>query len=139
MPQASDELRARMQERFGDSIADGPPWEFLKSRGYTERGGLIKPPNPNHNITEDEGECVDFLCDEWDWAFVGSNVWASGAPERREEFLRRFKTKLLSLLGEHYDAKYVDEIAPTYWDDAGARADGPETCAEAEFSEWGEA
>lgn len=55
----------------------------------------------------------------------------------REVFLERFKAKLLSLLGEHYDAKYVDAIAPTYWDDEGMRADGPEECADSEASEWG--
>lgn len=56
----------------------------------------------------------------------------------RDEFLARFKSKLRDLLGEHYDFKYVDQIAPTYWDDLQQRAEGPEECAEAEFSEWGE-
>lgn len=55
-----------------------------------------------------------------------------------EEFIARFKARLRELLGEAWDAKYVDEIAPTYWDDEGQRADGPEDCAEAEASEWGE-
>ncbi len=55
----------------------------------------------------------------------------------KEDFLCRFKTRLRDLLGEHYDFKYADEIAPTYWDDLGQRADGPEECADAEFSEWG--
>lgn len=69
MPQTTDELRARMKARFGDEISDGPPWEFLVSRGYTERGGYIFLPNPIHRVTQDEGECIDFLCEEWDWAF----------------------------------------------------------------------
>lgn len=56
----------------------------------------------------------------------------------REEFLRRFKNKLAEFLEDSYDAKYVDEIAPTYWDDAELRAEGPEACAEAEAGEWGE-
>lgn len=59
-------------------------------------------------------------------------------PITREAFIERFKAKLLDLLGEHYDAKYVNQIAPTYWDDLLQRADGPEDCAEAEASEWGE-
>jgi hypothetical protein len=71
MPQASDELRARMKERFGDEISDGPPWAFLEARGYTAPRFLIRPPAPTHKVTEDEGECIDFLCDEWDWAFAG--------------------------------------------------------------------
>lgn len=55
----------------------------------------------------------------------------------REQFLTRFKTKLRDLLGEHYDAKYADTIAPVYWDEADMRADGPEECAGYEVSEWG--
>lgn len=56
----------------------------------------------------------------------------------REEFLARFKARLRDLLGDSYDFKYVENIAPTYWDDADQRAEGPEDCAEAEASEWGE-
>lgn len=55
----------------------------------------------------------------------------------REQFVERFKCRLRDILGEHYDPKYVDQIAPTYWDDEGQRADGPEECAESEASEWG--
>ena len=56
----------------------------------------------------------------------------------RDDFLSRFKARLRDLLGESYDFKYVDHIAPTYWDDPGQRAEGPEECAEAEASEWGQ-
>ena len=56
----------------------------------------------------------------------------------RDEFLQRFKSKLRDILGEHYDFGYVDQIAPTYWDDPLQRAEGPEDCAEAEASEWGD-
>jgi hypothetical protein len=56
----------------------------------------------------------------------------------RDEFLRRFKARLRDLLGEAYDFKYVDTIAPTYWDDVDQRSDGPEECAESEAHEWGE-
>ncbi len=57
----------------------------------------------------------------------------------RDEFLQRFKGELKKLLGESYDEKYVNEIAPTYYDDQFLK-DGldPETCAEAEASEWGQ-
>ena len=55
----------------------------------------------------------------------------------RDEFLSRFKSRLRDILGEHYDFGYVDQIAPTYWDDLQQRADGPEECAESEASEWG--
>ena len=56
----------------------------------------------------------------------------------REQFIDRFKIRLRDILGESYDFKYVDEIAPTYWNDPDQRAEGPEECAEAEASEWGE-
>lgn len=62
----------------------------------------------------------------------------TGPEIAREAFLDRFKTRLLELLDDAYDAKYVDEIAPTYWDDLAQRDDGPEECAEAEASEWGQ-
>ena len=60
-------------------------------------------------------------------------------PLARGEFISRFKTALKKELGESYDAKYVDQIAPTYYDEQ-FLVDGidPETCAEAEASEWGE-
>lgn len=67
MPQASDEQRALMTRWFGD-ISDSGPWAFLLARGYTERQGWIFKPTPAHTISEYEGECIDFLCDEWDWA-----------------------------------------------------------------------
>lgn len=69
MPQASDELRAKMRHRFGE-IDSHPPWAFLASRGYTQRQGFIAPPNPLHRSTEEENDCIDFLCEEWDWACV---------------------------------------------------------------------
>lgn len=68
MPQATDKLRNIMRLRF-DSNDSHPPWAFLASKGYTERMGFISLPSPLHKITEDEGDCIDFLCDEWDWAF----------------------------------------------------------------------
>lgn len=57
----------------------------------------------------------------------------------KDQFIIRFKAELRRLLPEGaYDAEYVDQIAPTYWDDPDYRADGPEECAESEASEWGE-
>ena len=49
-------------------------WSFLKSRGWTgERDGLLKAPlgKPHLQISEKEYSAVDYLCDEWDWAFYG--------------------------------------------------------------------
>lgn len=58
----------------------------------------------------------------------------------KDEFITRFKAELKRLLppgAYEGEDKYVDDIAPTYWDDPDQRADGPEDCAEAEASEWG--
>lgn len=68
MPQATDALRKRMEDRFGDPIDDYAPWKFLADRGYTSSHFVIRPPD-GHAVTEEEGECIDFLCDEWDWSY----------------------------------------------------------------------
>jgi hypothetical protein len=69
MPQASDEQRALMERWFGDPIDDGAPRRFLLSHGYTESKGFWRKPTPAHTVSHAEGECIDFLCDEWDFAF----------------------------------------------------------------------
>lgn len=61
----------------------------------------------------------------------------------KEEFCARFKAYMLSVAGEKFDdgesiADYADETAPTYWDDPGQRKNGPEECAQADMSYWGE-
>jgi len=59
-----------MGKWFGDRINDGPPTAFLLARGYTfGRDGFIKKPVSAHKISEYEGECISFLCDEWDYGF----------------------------------------------------------------------
>lgn len=61
----------------------------------------------------------------------------------REDFLRRFKAEMLRIGGEKFDdgssiADYADEIGPTYWDNIEQRIEGPEACAQADISYWGE-
>ena len=61
----------------------------------------------------------------------------------KEEFCERFKARMLAVAGEKFDdgesvADYADETAPTYWDDPDQRAEGPEECAVADISYWGE-
>lgn len=68
MPQASDDLRDLMGLMFGDRISDGPPTEFLVSRGYqVQPGWTWLPPSPDHIVSEKEWLCISFLVDEWDW------------------------------------------------------------------------
>lgn len=66
MPQASEELRSKMRARF-DSIDIFAPLQYLKNSGWSESKGHLSPPNAP--ITDDEWECVDFLCEEWDYAY----------------------------------------------------------------------
>jgi hypothetical protein len=61
----------------------------------------------------------------------------------KEEFCARFKAYMLSVAGETFDdgepiADYADETAPTYWDEPGQRKEGPEECAQADMSYWGD-
>ncbi len=66
MPSASDELRAKMREYFGD-IDDGPPLKYLLDSGWTETSGILFA--PDRPLTDKEGECINFLCDEWDYGW----------------------------------------------------------------------
>lgn len=69
MPQASNEDREKMNEYFGDPIDDGPPSTFLISLGYTESRGWWSKPAKDHQPTQKELDCLNFLCDEWDHAY----------------------------------------------------------------------
>lgn len=82
MPQASDLQRALMAKWFPHyedgtpnegGIADGPPARFLLSHGFVEKCGMWYPPTPTYNISPDELACLEFLCDEWDYAFECSD------------------------------------------------------------------
>jgi hypothetical protein len=75
MPQASDELREKMFQRFGDAIDDFRPTRFLIERGYREHGGLWRRPSLDHVATADEIECLQFLHDEWDHDYDAEGVW----------------------------------------------------------------
>ena len=62
----------------------------------------------------------------------------------RDEFLRRFKARMIERAGQTFDdgssiAEYADETGPTYWEeDSLIRDEGPEACADADMSYWGE-
>ena len=60
----------------------------------------------------------------------------------RDEFIARFKVRMLRYAtkfdGGSSVAEYADEVAPTYWDEPDQRAEGPEECADADVSYWGE-
>lgn len=69
MPQASDEMRDLMKQYFGNGIDDRGPTEFLFSHGYLEKAGYWTKPTPSHSVTDYEWDCLNFLCEEWDYAY----------------------------------------------------------------------
>lgn len=65
MPQASDELRAKMLEYFGSLDCEGPE-TFLLSQGWLHINHKWSDYKEEPDITKKEWDCIDFLCDEWD-------------------------------------------------------------------------
>ena len=61
MPQASDELR----KRWG--IAPEKALRVLRGR-FDIDNGLIRP-KPAVFVQDEEYSAIDFLCDEWDYAY----------------------------------------------------------------------
>lgn len=73
MPQASDALRSKMGEYFGDEIDDTKPYEFLNSQGLREQRGHWTVP-ADFPVTAKVINCLNFLCDEWDHAWKWQGV-----------------------------------------------------------------
>jgi hypothetical protein len=71
MPQATDELRGEMEKLFGDPISDSGPYTFLiTERGFSDTAGhLSKPGTYWDELSEKEKLCLEFLADEWDYAW----------------------------------------------------------------------
>lgn len=64
-------------------------------------------------------------------------------PIDKASFVAKFKARMVAMMGEKFDdggsiAEYADEIAPSYYDDPDQRRDGPEECAAADISYWGD-
>lgn len=75
MPTASESLRDKMGEMFGDRIDGNGPAEFLKKAGYVlNHQDWTWTPKPGVrrevDMTEDERCCAAFLIDEWDFGPV---------------------------------------------------------------------
>jgi hypothetical protein len=61
----------------------------------------------------------------------------------KDQFCARFKARMLSVAGPTFDdgesiGDYADDVGPTYFETDWQRALGPEECAEADMSYWGE-
>lgn len=93
MPQASDKMRAKMAEYFPsypsiapqgsnppiavtesneDGISDAPVYHFLAGLGLQEARGIWMVP-PDFPVTSKVINCLNFMCDEWDydWKWEG--------------------------------------------------------------------
>lgn len=74
MPQATDKLRARMNELFGSPTSDEGPITFLEKSGYklnTEHCWVKSGVTELWEMTRDEFTCMCFLVDEWDYGGLG--------------------------------------------------------------------
>lgn len=69
MPQASDELREKMRQRFGDSIDEQGPIDFLVGAGYKLGSDWLweKEGTTYESMTQDEYDAMQFLVQEWDF------------------------------------------------------------------------
>ncbi|HLT41216.1 MAG TPA: hypothetical protein VKZ95_00810 [Sphingobacteriaceae bacterium] len=70
MPQASDELRQLMKDRFGDEIDEQGPIKYLENSGYSLTKGFLweHPTNKTYkSMTREEFDCLLFLVHEWDF------------------------------------------------------------------------
>ena len=75
MPSASPEQHTIMEKWFGDPIGDTGPIEFLKSHGFKLlKDWTWEKPTPGHTISCYELECINFLCDEWDFGWVHNTL-----------------------------------------------------------------
>lgn len=72
MPQASDEVRAPWHG--ADEGGDIAAWTFLKLHGWTEKRFHLFANKGPALVTDKEWSAVEYLCDEWDWAFGGYNA-----------------------------------------------------------------
>lgn len=72
MPQATDELRKRWGGRQG--VGEDRAEEHLLSLGFTIDKGVIRAPKnwdwkDPKVVSADTWGAVEFLCDEWDYAY----------------------------------------------------------------------
>lgn len=70
MPEASEEMRSVIRERFG-SISDEGPVKYLEANGYklTHDYEWFKPGVTElKDMTREEFDCLLFLAHEWDFS-----------------------------------------------------------------------
>lgn len=63
-----------MERYFGEAIDLYGPLKFLMDNGWDDDRGILSTKKQRHEITMKEFDCVDFLCDEWDFGYAGLQV-----------------------------------------------------------------
>ena len=63
MPQATDELRAKFPGWDGEAL------DVIRENFTVNRGGLIYPKVKGYKPTQREDEAIDYLFQEWDYAY----------------------------------------------------------------------
>ena len=78
MPMATPELAAKFDD-------EGEAWAVLNALGWRMEGARIIAPTPHYLPSEGrESDAVDYLCDEWDYAWIeDSCAWCGGLKEIR--------------------------------------------------------
>jgi hypothetical protein len=66
MPQASPELRAEFED-------DGVAWAILQGN-FLEEAGCIYPAVPGYKPNEKENRAIQYLFEEWDYAYDESKT-----------------------------------------------------------------
>lgn len=67
----------------------------------------------------------------------------NGDEMTKEQFIEAFVARCVSVAGPTFDdgssiEVYAREVAPSYWSEDYQREEGPEACADADMSYWGE-
>jgi hypothetical protein len=57
----------------GQYVDDGEPWQYLRTKGFRQKLGIMKSPINHHWDDEDRG-AVKYLCDEWGWTWSGQEI-----------------------------------------------------------------
>lgn len=83
MPQASSELQAEMEKRFGSLDTEGPEG-YLKARGWRLNRDWTWSKKGTDNVGQvprDEFDCILFLVHEWDYNDTGVSPEAKASHE----------------------------------------------------------
>lgn len=63
MPQASNELRAMFPGHDAQALA------VIDANFVVAKGWVIRPRVSGYKMSDQEGYAIDYLCDEWDFAY----------------------------------------------------------------------